>query len=657
LSTAQHFRVSREECRDFARSPFLEWLETDGLGGFAMGTVAGVATRRYHGLLTVARHPPVDRTVILSKLEESLVLPDGVVDLATTQYPGIVHPAGFRHLESFCLAPFPTWTWEVNGLRLEKTLFLVHGRATVVVQYRAQAGCSLRVRPFVAFRDFHALTRENPSFDPRTRESTLHGTGTVRIRPYATLPALYLHYSGQPAGEPSFWYRDVEYLEELARGLDFREDLYGMAPVRFDLRPGQPGWIVATIHDEDAFDAARVVELESAERSRRRPRAHDPLLARLDAAADSFLVRRADGSPTIIAGYPWFADWGRDTMIALPGLLLARGLLDEARDVLAGFLAHMDRGIIPNRFADGLEPPEYNTADGTLWLFRSVEAYAEAGGDRGFVRDVFYPRAKESLEWHARGTHYGIRVDPSDGLLVAGDPGSQLTWMDARVGDRVVTPRHGKPVEINALYFNALRFVESLAAELGDEGEARACRAAADRLQGSFLRLYWDARRECLFDVVHDSGPDGRMRPNQIFAVSLPRSMLSAAQMQRVVRAVEKALLTPYGLRTLAPDEAEYHPHYRGSMRERDGAYHQGTVWPWLLGPFVTAYLRAFGSTHENIAHCRGLVAGLERHLGEACLGTVSEIFDGDPPHAPGGSCAQAWSVGELYRVLACELR
>jgi predicted glycogen debranching enzyme len=643
-------------CRDFSRSSRLEWLETDGLGGFAMGTVAGVATRRYHGLLTVARHPPVDRTVLLSKLEESLLLPEGVVDLATTQYPGVVHPAGFRHLDSFCLAPFPTWTWEAGGLRLEKTVFLVHGRSTVVVQYRAEAACTLRVRPFVALRDFHALTRESASFDERTRESAWHGTRAVRIRPYATLPALSLHHNGRPAGEPSFWYRDVEYLEELARGLDCREDLYGMAPIQFDLRPGEPGWVVATTHEEDVVDAGRVAELEAAERTRRSPAAGDPLLARLGAAADQFLVRRADGSPTIIAGYPWFADWGRDTMIALPGLLLARGLLDEARDVLAGFLAHVDRGIIPNRFADGQEPPEYNTADGTLWLFHAVDAYARAGGDRGFVRDVFYPRAKEVLAWHERGTHYGIRVDPADGLLVAGDAGSQLTWMDARVDGGVVTPRHGKPVEINALYFNALRFVESLAVELGDEGEARACRAAADRLRDSFLRLFWDARRECLFDVVHAEGPDRRLRPNQIFAVSLPRSMLSPAQMQRVVRAVEKALLTPYGLRTLAPDEADYRPHYRGGVRERDGAYHQGTVWPWLLGPFVTALLRAFGRTHENTVHCRGLVAGLERHLGEACLGTVSEVFDGDPPHAPGGACAQAWSVGELYRVLACEL-
>jgi predicted glycogen debranching enzyme len=622
-----------------------------------MGTVAGVATRRYHGLLTVARHPPVDRTVLLSKLEESLALPEGVVDLSTTQYPGTVHPAGYRHLDSFCLAPFPTWTWEVDGLRLEKTVFLVHGRSTVVVQYRTERACTLRVRPFVAFRDFHALTRENPSFDERTRESTWGRTRAVRIRPYATLPGLCLQHNGQPAGERALWYRDVEYLEELARGLDFREDLYGMAPVTFDLRPGEPGWMVATTHEEDAFDAHRIATLEAAERSRRRKTAVDPSLDRLDAAADAFLVRRADGSPTIIAGYPWFADWGRDTMIALPGLLLARGLLDDARDVLAGFLAHLDRGIIPNRFADGEEAPEYNTADATLWLFRAVDAYARAGGDPGFVRDVFYPRAKDILAWHERGTHYGIHVDPADGLLVAGGPGTQLTWMDARVGDWVVTPRHGKPVEINALYYNALRFVESLATELGDEREAHACGMAADRLRASFLRLFWDGTRDCLFDVVHDTGPDRRLRPNQIFAVSLPRSMLSPAQMKQVVRAVEGALLTPYGLRTLAPGEAEYRPHYRGNPRERDGAYHQGTVWPWLLGPFVTAYLRAFGRTDENFQHCRALLADLERHLGEACLGTVSEVFDGDPPHTAGGACAQAWSVGELYRVLASELR
>jgi predicted glycogen debranching enzyme len=367
-------------------------------------------------------------------------------------------------------------------------------------------------------------------------------------------------------------------------------------------------------------------------------------------------VRRADGSPTIIAGYPWFADWGRDAMISLPGLLLTRGLLDEARDVLAGFLARLDRGIIPNRFADGGEPPEYNTVDATLWLFHAVDAYRRAGGDAGFVHDVFYPRARDILAWHIGGTHHGIHVDPRDGLLVAGGPGTQLTWMDARVGDWIVTPRHGKPVEVNALYYNALRVAEGLAGELRDDGQALAYRGAAERARDAFLRVFWDPARACLFDVVRDEGPDRRLRPNQIFAVSLPHSMLVPAQMQAVVRAVQGALLTPFGLRTLAPDDPEYRAHYRGNPRERDGAYHQGTVWPWLLGPFVTACLRAFGRTPANVVYCRSLLDGLERHLNEACLGTVSEVFDGDPPHAPGGACAQAWSVAEPLRVLATEL-
>jgi predicted glycogen debranching enzyme len=358
----------------------------------------------------------------------------------------------------------------------------------------------------------------------------------------------------------------------------------------------------------------------------------------------------------VIAGYPWFTDWGRDTMIALPGLLVARGRLDEARDVLRVFLAARDRGLVPNRFPDRGERPEHNTADGTLWLFQAADAYERAGGDRAFVLGEVYGAGVEILGWHGRGTHHGIRVDPSDGLLVAGGPGTQLTWMDAKVGDWVVTPRHGKPVEVNALYYSALRLMARWARERGEPDAARAWRRRARRVRGAFEAAFWNAERGCLYDVVRPDGADARLRPNQLLAVSLAHSPLAPARRRAVVDAVEAALLTPAGLRTLAPGDDGYRPWYRGGPLERDGAYHQGAVWPWLLGPFVRARLRAHGRTREDLARCRALLDGLARHLEDACLGQVSELFEAEPPFRPVGAPAQAWSVAQLLELLLVDL-
>jgi predicted glycogen debranching enzyme len=343
-------------------------------------------------------------------------------------------------------------------------------------------------------------------------------------------------------------------------------------------------------------------------------------------------------------------------MIALPGLFLTRGLHREARDVIRAFLERVDQGVIPNRFADRAgEPLEYNTADASLWMFQAARAYAGASGDEAFLRDEFYPAAKSIIGWHDHGTHHGIRVDPSDGLLVSGDPGTQLTWMDARVDGRVVTPRHGKAVEINALYYNALRLMAEWARRF-DPGAAPYYERAAHRVEGSFAAAFWNADRRCLYDVITEAGPDPRLRPNQIFAVSLPFPLLSPPQRKAVVCAVEEHLLTHVGLRTLAPGDPGYAGSYRGGPSVRDGAYHQGTVWPWLLGAFVRAYLHVFGRSPERVAYCRALFRGLELHLGEACLGLVSEVFDADPPFSPGGAPAQAWSVAELLQTLTVDL-
>ena len=645
--------VTRAICQDHARSSKLEWLETNGAGGFAMGTVATTHTRRYHGLLVASLHPPGDRHVLLSRIEESLVEADQEIPLSTNQYPGALHPEGHRHLSEFRLDPFPTWVYEVGGAVLERRLFMVHGEQTSIVRYRTSRPALLRLRPFLAFRDHHALTHANGALDPSVRESALAGVRTLSVEPYRGLPALHLHHSGGRFQRDGAWHRDTEYLEEFERGLDFREDLWRMGTIEMEVRPDANGFVVATVDRRQAPDRAAVDRMEQAERARRRPAFDDRLRTRLDRAAEQFVVERADGSPTVIAGYPWFTDWGRDTMIALPGLFLARGRLEQARDVIRGFLAHAKGGLIPNRFPDRGEEPEYNTVDATLWLFQAVHAYLAAGGDPAFALEV-HPHAREILRFHRQGTLHGIHVDPEDGLLVAGDAGSQLTWMDAKVGDWVVTPRHGKPVEVNALYYNALRLAAGWARAAGDAASSAELDREAARVARSFVERFWDLEHERLFDVVHPDGPDRRMRPNQLFAVSLPFPLLDARQQRSVVRAVERALLTPVGLRTLAPDEPEYQPRYRGGQRERDGAYHQGAVWPWLLGPFVRAYLTAFGRTPSTLAHCRSLLVGIERHLQEeGCLGSISEILEPEPPYRPVGAPAQAWSVAEILAAAA----
>ena len=582
---------------------------------------------------------------------------EGAFELATVEYPGVIAPAGQQYLVDFRIDPFPVWTWDVAGVRVEKWLFLVDGQNTVVVGYRASRPVELWVAPFLAYRDYHSLAAANGSLSGDVQEEK----GMLTVRPYPSLPPLRIQHTGGAFVRDGGWYYRTEYREERERGLDHQEDLYRLGTLPLQVGPNDQAWIVASIEPEKVLDP---LMLEQAERARRLRNEHsfrggaggaevDRLLPRLARATHAYGVRRADGTPTIIAGYPWFTEWGRDTMISLPGILLSPGRLDEARQLIDGFLGHLDRGLIPNRFPDRGEVPEYNTVDATLWMFQAVHAYLGAGGDRRFLLDTFYPAAREIIRWHHRGTHHGIVVDPADGLLVGGSEGTQLTWMDARVDGRVITPRHGKPVEINALWYNALCLMAEWGVEAGDAGHAAGYDLMAETAARSFDRLFWNPARGCLHDVIRPDGPDPRIRPNQIFAVSLPFPLLSPERRAAVVDVVERELLTPVGLRTLARGEPDYVPHYRGGPAERDGAYHQGTVWPWLLGPFVRAFLRVRGRTAETLARGRALLAGLERHLDEACIGHVSEVFDAEPPHRPGGAPAQAWSVAEPLSLLS----
>jgi len=635
---AEAIRIDAARCSDFETSSRLEWLETNGTGAFAMGTVAGVNTRRYHGLLVATLRPPVARVVTLARLEEDVVLGGERVALSTDQFPGAVSPQGYRNLVEFRLDPFPVWRFSVAGATVIRSLFLVPERQAVVLRYDADRPCRLEARPFLACRDYHSLGHETAEAAP---EAVGRPDG-VDLRLYRDRPGVRLFFQDGWFAASGQWYRNFEYLAELDRGLDFREDLYTPGVLGFDLVPGEPRYVVAALDGERAVDPALC---EAAVRAQRAGR------SRLDLAADQFIVRRAGGRPTIIAGYPWFTDWGRDTMISLPGLLVARGRLDEAWEIVEGFLEHLDRGLIPNRFPDDGERPEYNTVDGTLWLFQAVWALEAA---RPGFAGQFFPKALEILEWHRRGTHYGIRVDEADGLLSAGGVGDQLTWMDAKVGDWVVTPRHGKAVEINALWINALRMTAEWAAGLGERKEAVRLRREAARAERSFRARFWNPARGCLYDRIGPEGPDERVRPNQLFAASLRFPVVTKAQARRIVAVAAAELLTPYGLRTLSPGDPEFKPRYEGDPWHRDGAYHQGTVWPWLLGPYISAYLYAHG--RAAVAHCRELAAGLVGELERGGLGSLAEVYDGAAPHRAGGCPAQAWSVAELIRVLEAEL-
>ena len=642
-------------CGDLEAALSREWLETNGLGGFASGTVAGANTRRYHGLLTAALNPPGGRMLLLSKLEETLVLGERRMDLSTNEYDGAVHPNGYLNLSAFRLDPFPTLTYEVEGVKLEKSLFMLAGSNTVQIEYRlleSPAGSKpqLELRPLIAFRDYHATTHENGALNPQIQNQN----NLVSVQPYGSLPRLYFAHNAETAAPEGYWYRNFLYRRERERGLDAKEDLFNPLVLRWSLNKRQAAVVIASTEAQDIRNAAKFRKQELNRRQAQEANASsvDPLVRTLAAAADQFLVRRGDGW-TVIAGYPWFTDWGRDTMVSLPGLTLFTGNAEIAKGILRNFARHTDMGMLPNRFVDSGETAEFNTVDATLWFFEAARAYAAVTGDYKFLREELYPVFTSIIDFHIKGTRYNIKV-AEDGLLNAGAPGAQLTWMDAKIGDWVVTPRSGKPVEIQALWHNALRTMEDLARRFGDEELRKRYSTLASTVVWTFNRLFWNKEKNCLYDVVNGGLPDPTIRPNQIFAVSLHYSMLSRERARAVVETVERELLTPVGLRTLAPSDSRYRPRYEGDQYSRDSAYHQGTVWPWLLGPFITAYVRVNGGTAAAREHAHGLLRGLEAHLSEAGLGQISEIFDADAPHLPRGCFAQAWSVAEVLRAL-CE--
>ena len=646
-------------CSDLGQALRREWLETNGLGGFASSTIVGLNTRRYHGLLVAALHPPGDRTALLAKLEEVVIVGERRFEISVNQYPGVLHPRGDQYLQEFRLDPFPVFVYALDGITLEKSVLLVHGENTVVVRWAlrdAAAGpVRIEVRPLIAFRDFHATTHENGELD-RNVELT---AGVASITPYPGLPTLHLAHDAAAVDTRGDWYRSFEYAAERERGLDFREDLYQPCTLLFDVAADRPAHVVAGTERRSAGDAEGLI---GAEIERRRALAAaappgDDLQRTLLVAADQYVARRGSGK-TVIAGYPWFGDWGRDTFISVRGLCLATGRLDIARDILLAWTGVVSNGMLPNRFADHGEAPEFNSVDAALWFVVAAREFLDAAviarhPVAASEAAAIWAAIDAILAGYVRGTRYHIAVDAADGLVYAGEPGVQLTWMDAKVGDWVVTPRIGKPVEVQALWLAALHAAAP---------RSNRWRALYELGSDSFARRFWNEQAGCLYDVVDAGGDaggdagavDASFRPNQILALGgLPITLLDGPRARRVVDAVESRLWTPLGLRSLAPGEPGYVGHYAGGVRERDGAYHQGTVWPWLLGPFVEAWVRVRGSTSEARRAARQrFVQPLEQHLADAGLGHVSEIADADAPHEPRGCPFQAWSVGEVLRLL-----
>jgi predicted glycogen debranching enzyme len=635
------FLVPKDVCRDFSQSSQLEWLETNHTGAFAMGTVAGVNTRRYHALLIASQSPPADRISVLPRVEETVSVLGREFELGTAQYPGAVQPRGFDLLEEFRIDPFPRWRYNLNGVTVEKSICLIDNRQSVLVRYKASHICTLRVRIMLSLRDYHGLAHTNSAL----KHDSSFSKGICTFRPYPDLPSLTIFYSGYGFSPDANWYLNHEYLRELDRGLDYREDLYSPGSLLFDVLADSDVWFLATIEadtDREELNASSIESLIAAERKRRVFRSP------ISRALDQFRVVREDGTPSLIAGYPWFTDWSRDTLISLPAFARSGFPAAETKAILAMLLRQRSQGLLPNRFSDSRGTVEYNTVDAALWFFVAAFDYIRQTGDREFLAEALYPAALDIIDWHNRGTAYDIKNDPSDNLLEAGIPGVQLTWMDAKIGDYVVTPRIGKPVEINALWYNSLRITADWASTLGHHADAGKLSVQAGATKASFNQKFWNDSEGCLYDVLAPSGNDSSIRPNQLFSASLPFAVLTRERAQAVVTVVRQKLLTPMGIRTLAPDDQFYRPRFEGDMRSRDSAYHQGTVWPWLVGPFVAAYLYAFGQNAFSLGYCRAVLKSIETQMGACALGSISEVYDGNAPQRPSGCPAQLWSVAQL---------
>ena len=652
-----------------------EWLVTNGLGGYASGTICGAATRRYHGLLIAAHPAPLGRVMMVNHLWEYVRLPDyrTVPFGGEEKEQGELHIRGTEHLVEFHLeAGLPVWRYEVDGFELEKRIYFAYRHNTAYVQYRLVRGAGmvrLKLKPSVHFRG-----HDDPVNEAVGGPYTLTVVGDhFELSDGGKWPRLRMCVEG--GGKAGFTARseqsnDLIYRVEESRGYEYAGALWSPGQFRLDLEPGQDATLILSTENWDAIRANSAAQALAGELDRRKrlveqaaPAARTGFASELVLAADQFIFTPAartadkararaqgDEARSVIAGYHWFTDWGRDTMISLEGLTLCTGRPHDAGYILRTFAQHIKDGLIPNLFPEKGQEGLYHTADATLWYFHALKRYVDATGDRGTLRQLL-PKLQEIISHHVAGTRFGIGVDPTDGLLKQGAENYQLTWMDAKVGDWVVTPRRGKAVEICALWYNALRLLEGWVREEDGDAAAKPLADHAEQARESFNRRFWYEPGGYLFDVI--DGPDGTndpaLRPNQVFAISLDHPVLEPSRWKPVLTVVREKLLTPVGLRSLAPGHPDYKSQYFGNLRARDAAYHQGTVWAWLIGPFVDAWVRTYPDDHVGAAR---LLNGYRQHMSEACVGSISEVFDAEAPYTARGCIAQAWSVAEVLRCL-----
>lgn len=646
-----------------------EWLVTNGLGGYASGTVDGVLTRVFHGYLIAALPSPLGRTMMLNDVLEQVVLSDGrILPLNGLETESDEYPSGSQYLTSFGLdGGLPVWTYDVKGTIIEKRISLPHGQNTTYINYRVASGppVTLQLRPAVNMRQHEAPV--NQKITPYTFTVTNH---RYELKSSADIPPLLLTLLGKAVSvalDP-LTICDVRYEVERSRGYSCRGDLWSPGYLSVQLDAGHDATLIVSTESWEVLSALTPSQAWDSEQERRRRMLLDadavecgPMCHQLIWASDQFLFtpvcRREDRAraravgdeiESVIAGYHWFTDWGRDTMISLEGLTLTTGRKTEASYILRTFAYYIRDGLIPNMFPEGKNNGLYHTADATLWFFHAVGRYYDQSRDTHLMKQLL-PSLLDIVGYHLRGTRFNIHVDHADGLLVQGAPGYQLTWMDAKVDDWVVTPRRGKAVEINALWYNALRLLEKWLREAGRVVEANGIAEHAGKAYRSFNDRFWYEKGGYLYDVIdaENNKRDCACRPNQLFAISLDYPILEPGKWEAVLNVVQSRLLTPVGLRSLAPGERDFKPRYDGDLRSRDAAYHQGTVWGWLIGPFIDAWLKVHPGDFET-AH--GFLEGFRAHLDEACVGSISEIFDAEPPFTPRGCCAQAWSVAEVLR-------
>jgi predicted glycogen debranching enzyme len=664
----------REALSHFDSMVGKEWLVTNGLGGYSSSTVLGVNTRKYHGLLVAAVHPPKDRRVFLTKLDEDLIIGNSMSRLGANEFQNGFFPQGYSFLEEFSVSPFPRFVYSVKGVQVTKTVFMPYGKNAAVADYaiksRGESDVDFKVFPIVNWRPFHQTTERSRVSGDFRQESSEREAKLVFSSPESAL--LLKSTSGRYVVQGK-WVEHVYLREEADRGESCFDDCFQPGFFEFNLKAGEEqNFAIIAVADESLIGASNVLgqlpsslhglrslfdsEVKRCESlvtdfyiARRSIRVSD-WLSWLILTADSFVVRgKSEEERLVIAGYHWFESWGRDTFVSLPGLLLVTGRFEDARRVFLSYAHYCKSGLIPNFIPDRGEQASYNTVDATLWYVNAVFQYLKYTGDFDFVHDHLWDTLKEILDNHVHGTSFGIHVD-SDGLLLHGP---QLTWVDSSVEGKPVNPRAGKAVEIQALWHNGLKILALLAEKFGERDRAESIAAMADRAKRSFLEKFWNAERNCLYDVIAQDGNDASLRPNQIVTCALDFMALDREKAEKVVEVVERELLTPFGLRTLARSDPRYVGVYAGVRRSRDRAYHNGTVWPWLLGPFTTAFLRvkdctelARGNVLKNF-----LMPFFMKQVFESGLGTLSEIFDGDSPHKPRGCVAQAWSIAEPLRA------